>query len=356
MIISLVKPYENMQRDVNIFINGKGMNISADEKIKIESLLQKQYNKSEITIVLKECNTSYIDAILKCIDKQTIIIVEPETNDELEVLENLAVKKEIKLVISLRREDIFECYIKNSRMAHDIDVDNHILKRYINDIKQCKKIRKIGISEFDISKVDMKVIKELIKMHKFLWINFRWENLIGVHYRNLFNLKEFTLIENKLLKFKEKIGNGGSELYRFLRAYYIIGKNIDYAFNIDGDPDRLCKAHSLKGAIIERRAVCEGYAETLSQLLNLLNIKNKCVTGKNKFEKTTRRHVWNQVMIDGKWYNCDITNDAVNIKEKRKLESCLVGDQDLILYEAVSNNAEKCLETYSPRNDKEERE
>ena len=35
MIISLVKPYEDIQRDVNILINGRKTNISEDENIKL---------------------------------------------------------------------------------------------------------------------------------------------------------------------------------------------------------------------------------------------------------------------------------------------------------------------------------
>ncbi len=355
MIISLVKPYEDIQRDVNILINGRKTNISEDENIKIKYLLQKQYAKSEITIELKECNISYIYAILRNTNDKTIVIIEPETIGELEEIESIIDKKNIRMVVSIKHEEIFYHYIMKSKNVYDIDLDNHILEKYIEDIRDCKNIRQIGISEVDISKINLKMIEELMRINKFLWVNIRWENLIGLHYRNLFNLKDFDIIRSQLLKIKEKIGDKESELYRFLKAYYIVGKNIDYAFNVDGDADRLCKSHSLYGAIVERRAVCEGYAEVLSQLLNFLGVKNKCVTGKSKFEKTARRHVWNQVMIDGKWYNCDITNDAVNIREKRKLESCLIGDQDLILYEAISDNAEKCLETYSARNEKDER-
>lgn len=118
-----------------------------------------------------------------------------------------------------------------------------------------------------------------------------------------------------------------------------------YDFDEDGDSSRKPISHSIKGAVLNKRAVCEGYAEALSQLLNILHIENKCVTGRS-IGKKNNNHVWNQVKINGKWYNCDITSDSVNIIDGRKVEYCLVSDADLFLYKATSKNAETCLETY----------
>lgn len=51
------------------------------------------------------------------------------------------------------------------------------------------------------------------------------------------------------------------------------------------------------------RALCSGYATVLEYILNNLGIETIKVRCKGK-------HVWNQVKIDGIWYNCDLTNDC----------------------------------------------
>ena len=51
--------------------------------------------------------------------------------------------------------------------------------------------------------------------------------------------------------------------------------------------------------------------------------------------------------INGNWYNCDITNDSVNIRENRQVDMCLLSDKDFFLYKAISDNAEVCEKTWN---------
>ena len=96
-----------------------------------------------------------------------------------------------------------------------------------------------------------------------------------------------------------------------------------------------------------RSATCEGYSKLLFQLLNFAQIKNICVTGKDI--GSNNLHVWNQVLIDQKWYNCDISNDASYIQQNRKPEFCLVSDKDL-LCKTDALYAKKCYESYLGKN------
>ena len=50
------------------------------------------------------------------------------------------------------------------------------------------------------------------------------------------------------------------------------------------------------------KALCGGFAKALSVTLEKVGIKSVEVKAEGK-------HVWNQVYLDGKWYNCDLTND-----------------------------------------------
>jgi len=135
----------------------------------------------------------------------------------------------------------------------------------------------------------------------------------------------------------------------------LIGKNINYDFNSDGESSRESSAHSLKGALLNKKAVCEGYSYALSQLLNMLEIKNECVVGVDKNKSNANKHVWNQVFINGKWYNCDITNDSINIKEGRQLDYCLLSDKEFFLYKSTSKNAKKCVSSLNIEKDEIEK-
>ncbi len=58
------------------------------------------------------------------------------------------------------------------------------------------------------------------------------------------------------------------------------------------------------GALVDKKALCEGYAKAFSYLCNLAGIENMIVTG-----NTNTAHMWNMVKLDGNWYHVDVTWD-----------------------------------------------
>ena len=74
-------------------------------------------------------------------------------------------------------------------------------------------------------------------------------------------------------------------------------------------------AHNSYGALVEGRAVCEGYAESLQYLLQRVGIRSFIAVGTsvNPSTQLTEGHAWNYVRIDGKYYHVDLTwNDQSN--------------------------------------------
>lgn len=57
------------------------------------------------------------------------------------------------------------------------------------------------------------------------------------------------------------------------------------------------------GVLIERKAVCGGYACTFHLGLTMMGIENRLITGST----TEGLHAWNQVCLDGEWYQVDVT-------------------------------------------------
>lgn len=66
------------------------------------------------------------------------------------------------------------------------------------------------------------------------------------------------------------------------------------------------------GALVYNTALCQGYAVATYRLLKELGIDNRIVTGDATVSLTTERHAWNIVLVDGAYYNLDVTLDDVN--------------------------------------------
>lgn len=121
---------------------------------------------------------------------------------------------------------------------------------------------------------------------------------------------------------------------------------------MDNYTEQLSKlTRSLKGALLEGRAVCYGYALALRHALNYVGVNAKIVAG-NSLDNSGG-HAWNQVEIDDKWYNVDLTNDVREIRNGEKLRFCLKSDEELEKYWMQSENyygrfgySEECSENY----------
>ena len=64
------------------------------------------------------------------------------------------------------------------------------------------------------------------------------------------------------------------------------------------------ESYSAYGMFKNGYAVCEGYAEAYSLLLNLVGITSTTITG-----FAGENHMWNLVKLDGTWYHADPTWD-----------------------------------------------
>lgn len=60
-------------------------------------------------------------------------------------------------------------------------------------------------------------------------------------------------------------------------------------------------AHNLKGTVIDKLAVCDGYANTFLYYMQKLGIPCRFIANNS--------HAWNQVCLDGSWYMVDVTYD-----------------------------------------------
>lgn len=85
-------------------------------------------------------------------------------------------------------------------------------------------------------------------------------------------------------------------------------------------PGKNKNVYSAYGALVEGRAVCEGYARAMQLLLTQAGIKSSLISG--KAVNTGEGHIWNLVTINGYQYHLDPTWNDVNDRTQHVFFNC----------------------------------
>lgn len=93
-------------------------------------------------------------------------------------------------------------------------------------------------------------------------------------------------------------------------------------YNLGGE---LMYSPTVYGCLVEGQANCEGYAKAFSYLAERMGMKCVLITGKTD---KGENHAWNQVEIDGEWYNLDVTWDDMDVSEGVRRVYFLCDDED----------------------------
>lgn len=161
-------------------------------------------------------------------------------------------------------------------------------------------------------------------------------------------------IVNVMQELKTNMLDEYNELEKFMHIYKDLAMYIDYdksgcvftELYMDGHEK---STRSLKGALIQGKAVCVGYALVLKYCLEYIGIEAKQLSG-YCYGNPKYGHAWNQVKIDGKWYNTDLTWDYKSIRYGNKLDYCLISDEKFEKDHTPDREeqlVEKCAENYA---------
>ncbi len=115
-------------------------------------------------------------------------------------------------------------------------------------------------------------------------------------------------------------------------VFYWVSKNINYdldnfynpkqkriRFHYKDEVEKQQKIKAIKDEIVTkvfttRKAVCEGYAQTIAKVCNILNIENEVIKGyvRNSLNdinnvRNIPNHAWNAIKINDKWMYMDAT-------------------------------------------------
>jgi len=95
----------------------------------------------------------------------------------------------------------------------------------------------------------------------------------------------------------------GSDYDKILYVHDYITDNTTYDHK-GADSDKPGLWHTSYGCLVDGSAVCEGYAEAFTLIMNKLGIESGICTGSN--------HAWNYVKVDGQYYWLDATWDDMD--------------------------------------------
>lgn len=114
------------------------------------------------------------------------------------------------------------------------------------------------------------------------------------------------------------ITNGMSEEQKVRALHDYIVKSVRYEISENRD------IYTAKGALINKVAVCQGYALGFKELCDEAGIGCEIVYGTGNSEGQNIAHAWNVVRVDGVWYQIDTTWDDP-ITEGISEEECKKG-------------------------------
>ncbi len=114
------------------------------------------------------------------------------------------------------------------------------------------------------------------------------------------------------------------EKLKYIHDYLVL--NVESA--VEGD-----YVDSVYGALVNKRALCEGYAKAFSYLCNLIGVENMIVTGYTGVD-----HMWNMVKLEGSWYHVDIGWDQPSEALRERYPDLILYQYFLVDDAVIQNN------------------
>ena len=111
-------------------------------------------------------------------------------------------------------------------------------------------------------------------------------------------------LEAEVMEIFSDVDTGATDYEIALYLHDTLASRIEYVTDAPN-------AHNLYGAIVEGKAVCEGYAEALQYLLHRVGIEAFLAIGSsvNPTSGVSEGHEWSYAKLDGAWTHIDLTWD-----------------------------------------------
>lgn len=167
------------------------------------------------------------------------------------------------------------------------------ISQYINEIRNSCPIAVMGYKGYESSTLDTKVGDYSYFVIKFTY-DFDKDTLNSM--KKTLEQKACEIVASNIAK----------DMPPYMKVYLIhnyIINHCSYAENYENNND--LTVYTAYGALVNGKAVCDGYANAAQVLFNLCNIENIKISGKSKGEG----HAWNLIKLDNEYYHIDLTWD-----------------------------------------------
>lgn len=254
-------------------------------------------NQSNITDTLDLMLDEYVSGLKKpSFDEILDISIEPEDQGNLfvDVDENCSTIDEMKAYIVKKlteTADEIDFYIPTdvytSEVLYDV-IFNQICEEYM--------IETMGMQKYTVTTMSYDLYRIAV-------------NIDFSYFNDKYSIDEVKdMKKQSLSKAKDIVKNldlaNKTEYERVAAINQYLCDNCEYP---KSEP-YTAESHSIYGALIEKSAVCEGYARAAQLLFSLSDINSYYVTGDTK----EGGHAWNIVEVDNQYYQLDVTwNDSV---------------------------------------------
>ena len=177
----------------------------------------------------------------------------------------------------------------------------------VNQLEQLEE--RIDVESYNLSKEDIyNVYAAVLNKHPELYyVNTR---VTYSYYQTTGIIKTLTVsyadydreaVEAELNKTLKLVKEDMSDLEKIIFIHDYLCVDVEYAYQDYLDDTLGPDVHNLKGAVLDKCAVCDGYSSAFQYYMVQLGIPCNIVINND--------HAWNQVCLDGAWYMVDVTFD-----------------------------------------------
>lgn len=126
--------------------------------------------------------------------------------------------------------------------------------------------------------------------------------------------KEIRKVAEDFLQEYIREGMTDQEKIKAVHDYLVrtIRYDSDLPVNLSPQSENVSDSYMVYGALVNKVAVCDGYAKAFTMFMDILAIPSDRIVGLSLQNNNTVNHAWNRVYLDGDWKYLDVTwNDPV---------------------------------------------
>lgn len=323
---SLIDYYGETPIDYNICFIHYGIDILEDSKEEYNLILEDLINiKNNVPKEIYKIYFSTLEDLKKITNNTNIldkliddIYVRIRNNNDILELNKIINNKSIKIIIDYYLIDNIT-FTDNLDIIIQVDTIKELPYNKLLQLNKKYNINKVSLGQIMYLNSYFKEYLERCANYLNIKINNKYDYAKVekeiVLSNDIYNIDEYGKIEKELKSIVKDCDK--TDLFE---VYNRIIKKIKYDF--EGIKDNKLNNQNLIGGLLNNTCVCEGYCKIVCQALSLLDIRSIVIGGGG--QKEDGGHLWNQVEINGKWYNVDATSDSINLQRGKKIEYFLV--------------------------------